>query len=91
MPAKRTTSGFLTTVTFDPAAVAANTCAEQDVTVNGVLPDFIYFVNAPALEAGITLDNIARCTAKNVLKLRFCNITGSSVNPASQSFEIRGF
>lgn len=91
MPALRTLPGFVATVTFDPAAVAAQACAEQDVTVPGVLPNFIYFVHAPSLEAGIVLNSVARCTAKNILKLRFCNITGASVNPASQSFEIRGF
>lgn len=86
---QRTGAGFTASVTFDPASVTNGTTAEQDVTVAGILPGYHYHVQAPDLEAGVIITG-ARCVTKGTLKIRFGNITAAPINPASQTFIVRG-
>lgn len=87
---QRFTPGLACKVTFDPAAVAANTTASQNITCPGVLPGFAYFVTAASLEAGVFIAS-AKCTTAGVLAVTFGNCTTGSIDPASQEFEIRSF
>ncbi len=78
-----------------PAAVAANTTAEQTLTVAGLLTtDFVAAVNKPTAQPGLGICN-ARASAANTLAVTFSNNTGSSITPtASQNYNVvvlRGF
>jgi len=75
-------------VTFDPAAVATITTAEQDVTVTGVkVGDIVLAVNKPTLTAGVGIVN-ARVKAADTVSLQYVNPTAGSVNPASEVYTI---
>lgn len=77
------------TVTLSPAAVAANTTAEQAFTVAGVrADDMVIGVNKPTAQAGLGIVG-ARVSAENTVQITFSNNTGSSITPtASQSYSI---
>lgn len=77
---------FAVTVTFDPAAVATITTAEQDVTVPGVLAgDIVLSVNKPSLTTGVGIVN-ARVKSANTVSLQYVNPTAGSVNPVSEAY-----
>lgn len=66
----------------DLASVAANTTAEQDITVTGLTTaDILIGVTLPAAIAGIGIVN-ARIKAANTLALTFVNSTASAVDAA---------
>lgn len=66
-----------------PAAVAANTTAEQVFTINGVaLGDFINCQSGAAQTTGILIGNV-RVTAVNTISIQFANITGGSLTPVA--------
>ena len=75
------------TVTWNPASVAANTTAEQTVTVIGLLTDHVVVVNKPSLDAGLGIAG-ARVSAADTLAVTFINATGSSINPGSETYSI---
>lgn len=87
---QRFTPGLAVKVTFDPASVAANTTAAQNITVPGVLPGYAYHVSAASLEAGVFIAS-AKCTTAGTLAVTFGNCTAGAIDPASQEFEIRSF
>jgi hypothetical protein len=77
---------FAVQVTFDPAAVATITTAEQNVTVTGVkVGDIVIAVNKPTLTAGVGIVN-ARVSAADTVSVQFVNPTAGSVNPASETY-----
>lgn len=77
---------FAITKTFDPAAVATITTAEQDVTIVGVkVGDIVIAVNKPSLTAGVGIVN-ARVKAADTVSLTFVNPTAGSVDPASETY-----
>lgn len=79
---------FAVQVTFDPAAVATITTAEQDITVAGVLAgDIVLAVNKPSLTAGVGICN-ARVKSADTVSVQFVNPTAGSVNPASETYTI---
>lgn len=79
---------FAVNVTFDPAAVATITTAEQDVTVIGVkVGDIVMTVNKPTLTAGVGIVN-ARVKAADTISLQFVNPTAGSVNAGSEVYTI---
>jgi hypothetical protein len=82
---KRQASFEIVTVTFNPASVAANTSAEQSVTVTGVALGDVVFCNGPALNAGLGVVN-ARVSAANTVALAFMNNTGSAIDAASGTY-----
>ncbi|MGD0229701.1 MAG: hypothetical protein ABSC19_04985 [Syntrophorhabdales bacterium] len=81
--------------TLSPAAVAANTTAEQTFTVTGITTtDFVWAVNKPSVQAGLGIVNW-RISAANTLAITFSNNTGSSITPTASEVYIvtvlRGF
>lgn len=75
------------TVTWNPAAVSANTSAEQTVTVTGLQTTDIVYVNKPTTDAGLGIVG-ARVSAANTLAVTFGNFTGLSINPGSEVYKI---
>jgi hypothetical protein len=73
------------TITLDPAAVAANTTAEQTLTVPGLKLGDIVIVSKPTATAGVGIVNV-RVSAADTLATTWVNATGSSVNPGSESY-----
>ncbi len=77
---------FAVSVTWDPAAVATATTAEQSVTVTGVkVGDIVVSYNKPANTAGAMPVN-ARVSAADTISVTFVNPTAGSVNPASETW-----
>ena len=77
------------TPTLSPAAVAANTTAEQTFTVSGVpLDGMVLAINKPTAQAGLGIVG-ARVTAEDTIGITFSNNTGSSITPtASQVYSV---
>ena len=74
------------TAALTPAAVAANTCAEQTFTVTGIHASDIVFVNKPTAQAGLGVAGV-RASAANTVGINFCNTTGSEITPtAAQTY-----
>lgn len=72
------------TATVDLASVAANTTAEQDITVTGVeATDELLNVVKPAVQAGIGIVG-ARVKAANTIALTLVNATAAPVDDASE-------
>lgn len=77
---------FAVSVTWDPAAVATITTAEQTVTVTGVkVGDIVLAYNKPTNTTGAMPVN-ARVSAADTIAVTFVNPTAGSVNPASESW-----
>jgi hypothetical protein len=77
---------FAVSVTWDPAAVATITTAEQTVTVPGVqLGDIVVTWNKPTNTTGAMPVN-CRVSAANTIAVSFVNPTAGSVNPASEAW-----
>lgn len=72
-------------VTWDPAAVATITTAEQNVTVQGLQVGDLVIWQKPTNTAGAMPVN-ARVSAANTLSVSFVNPTAGSVNPASEAW-----
>ena len=76
------------TFTFDPAAVAAATSAEQTVTVTGLLAgDVVLSVIKPTATAGVGIVG-ARVSAANTLAVTFMNATAGSLDPTSETWGV---
>lgn len=75
------------TVAITPTSVAANTSAEQTVTVTGLTTNDIVFVNKPSLDAGIALGNV-RVSAANTLAITYVNVTGGALTPTTESYTV---
>jgi hypothetical protein len=75
--------------TLSPASVAANTTAEQALTVTGLaVGDVVISVVKPTAQAGLGIVGW-RVSASNTLGLTFVNATGSPIVPtASQVYEV---
>lgn len=72
---------------IDLAEVAANTTAEQDITVTGLTTDMFVAVNKPSLSAGLGVVN-ARVKSANTLALTLVNATASPINAAAETYLI---
>lgn len=68
--------------TLSPAAVAANTSAEQTFTVTGLQVGDVVNVNKPTAQAGIGVVG-ARVSAANTLAITFANFTAGSLTPTA--------
>lgn len=77
--------------TQSPVSVAANTAAEQSLTVTGVLAtDMVFAINKPTTQAGLLVGS-ARVSAANTVYVTFGNDTGSAITPtASQVYTFIG-
>lgn len=78
----------LLSVTLSPAAVSANTTAEQTFTVAGLqVGDFVE-ANKPTTQAGLGIANV-RVSAANTLAIAFSNNTAGSITPtASEAYQV---
>jgi uncharacterized protein YijF (DUF1287 family) len=81
---------FAIQVTFDPAAVATVTTAEQSLTVQGLAPGDLVFWQKPSNTAGVGVVNM-RVSAANTLQVIFVNPTAGSVNAASETWTLLVF
>lgn len=76
---------FVSTVSFTPASVAANTTAEQSVTVTGAKAGDHVSVSPPSITAGVTL-TAARASADDTVQVTFANATAGALTPASGNY-----
>lgn len=69
--------------TLSPAAVAANTTAEQTFTVTGLaVGDVVGSINKPTAQAGLSIAGV-RVSAANTLAITFGNATAGSITPTA--------
>lgn len=68
--------------TLTPAAVNANTCAEQTFTVTGVATTDVVTTNKPTAQAGLGIAG-SRASGTNTVGINFCNVTGSPITPTA--------
>lgn len=78
------------TFTFNPAAVASATSAEQTVTVPGLKVGDIPILQKPSATAGVGIVNV-RVSAADTLAVTFMNATAGSVDPASETYTLLVF
>ena len=82
---------LLYTPTLTPAAVAANTTAEQTFTVTGLVSGSPVWVNKSAsAQAGLGIVG-CRVSAANTLAITFSNSSGSSITPNSEQYLVGNF
>lgn len=68
---------------FNPASVAANTCAAQSFTVTGVVVgDILIAANKPTEQAGLSVTP-GHVTGTNAATMNFCNNTASPITPTA--------
>jgi hypothetical protein len=72
-------------ITFDAASVAANTSAEQDITVPGVRVGDHVACNAQSITAGLSLGG-ARAKAADTVSVTFTNSTASPIDAPSKVY-----
>ena len=72
---------WLLAVPLTPAAVAANTSAEQTFTVSGLQVGDVINVDKPTVQAGLGIIN--NRAGANTLYIGFSNNTGSSITPTA--------
>lgn len=70
-----------------PAAVSANTTAEQTFTVTGLAPGQDVFVNKPSAQAGLGIVN-ARVSAVDTLAITYVNATAGSLTPTAETYGV---
>jgi hypothetical protein len=75
--------------TLAPAAVGANTTAEQTFTVIGLQVGDSIDVNKASHQAGLSIGNV-RVSAANTLAIQFVNTTAGSLTPATEQYIIGG-
>lgn len=77
-------------VTFDAASVAANTVAEQAMTVTGIKTGDMVYVIKPTTTAGLGIVN-ARVSAADTVQVAFVNATGSAIDAGSEVYRVLWF
>lgn len=74
-------------VTLTPALVSANTSAEQDFTVTGLLVGDHVSISAPSLTAGSGIVGV-RVKAADTLSISWGNFTSSNKTPPSGTYTL---
>ncbi len=75
-------------LTWNPAAIAANTTAEQTVTLSGLkTDDIILAVIKPTVTAGVGIIQ-SRVSAADTLAVTWINTTAGSLNPAEEVYTV---
>lgn len=69
-------------LSITPSTVAANTAAEQSITVTGVLADDVVALVKPTTQAGLIVGT-ARVSAADTVQLTMGNVTASTITPTS--------
>jgi hypothetical protein len=81
---------YYKTSSITPAAVAAQSCAYQNISVSGMqVGDYLGQIVSPADLGNLTVDG--RVSASNTLRLHFCNPSSSSVTPPGGVYSIVDF
>ncbi len=79
---------FAVQLAIDVTSKAANTTAEQTVTIIGLkVGDIVVTVNKPSNSAGLGIVN-ARVSANDTLAITYGNFTGSPIDPASETYQV---
>ena len=73
---------YRVTVALTPAAVAANTTAEQIFAVTGVGVNDVVNVNKPSAQAGLGIAGVRVSSAGNV-GINFVNATAAAITPTA--------
>jgi hypothetical protein len=76
--------------TLTPAAVAANTSAEQTFTVTGLIAGTEVYVSKPSVTNNLVIAG-ARVSAANTLAINFANNTAATITPPSEAYTIAYF
>lgn len=78
---------WIATFTVDVGNISANTTSDETLstTFKPARVNDLVVVWAPSLETGLVLSPTVVATAGTV-KVRIANVTGSPINPASQTF-----
>ena len=71
-----------TTGTLTPAAVAANTIAEQQFALPGIRPGELVQVNKPTSQAGLDIVG-CRVVASGTIGITFANVTAAAITPTA--------
>ena len=87
IPRGNVRSIFMIDVTFNPAAVATITTAEQTTTVTGLRTGDMVFWQKPTNTAGVGVVNM-RVSATDTLAVTFVNPTAGSVDAASETWRL---
>ncbi len=75
-------------VTWNPASLAANTHAEETVTVTGLMiGDIILAIIKPTFTQGFQVGQ-GRVSAEDALDIQVVNGTGSASNPVSELYKV---
>lgn len=80
---------FIIRQTLTPAAVGANTTAEQTFTVPGLQVGDSIDINKASHQAGLSIGNV-RVSATNTLAIQYVNTTAGSITPTSEQYIIGG-
>lgn len=75
--------------TLTPAAVGANTTAEQTFTVPGLAVGDAIDINKASHQTGLSIGNV-RVSAANQLAIQYVNTTAGSITPTSEQYIICG-
>ncbi|WP_082844488.1 hypothetical protein [Ralstonia mannitolilytica] len=87
--ASQITRMYVIKQTLTPAAVGANTTAEQTFTVNGLRVGDSIDINKASHQAGLSIGNV-RVSANNTLAIQYVNTTAGSITPTSEQYIIGG-
>ena len=91
MPYTAHVQPFVADAVLSPAAVGANTTAEQTFTISGLTTDMVVYVNKPTAQAGLGIVG-ARVSAADTLAITFSNNTAAAITPtASERYLVVGF
>jgi hypothetical protein len=75
-----------TSVTWSPAAVAANSTVEQQIAVAGIPAGALVAVSKPTSQAGLDIGGV-RVVSNGVVGVTFINVTASPITPtAAESY-----
>lgn len=74
-------------IVFDPVSVAANTTAEQSLTVKGAKLNDMVIITKPSLTPGLALGG-ARVSAEDTVQVTFINASAGPINPGSETYKI---
>jgi hypothetical protein len=89
-PGKSLAAIYHTSSALTPAAVAANTTAEQIFAVSGLAVGDVVFVNKPSAQAGLGIAG-ARVSSAGNLAITFVNATAASITPtAGETYQVGG-
>lgn len=83
------TNSYVIPVKLTPAAVGANTTAEQLFTVPGVNVGDSVDVNKASHQVGLSIGNV-RVSAANQLAIQYVNTTAGSITPTAEIYIVGG-